>query len=61
MYSGRLNPSENESVICFPLSGLTCEISGNYQTSVFPPSDRPGYIYLKIESNDIKIYKNETF
>ena len=31
MYSGRLDPSEDESGICFSLSSLVCEISSNYK------------------------------
>jgi len=30
MYSGRLDPSENESGICLSLSSLVCEISSKH-------------------------------
>jgi len=31
MYSGRIDPSEDESGICFSLSSLVWEISSNYK------------------------------
>ena len=31
MFSGRIDPSEDESGICFSLPRLVCEISSNYK------------------------------
>ena len=35
MYSGRFDPSENESGICFSVLGPTYLISANYELPVF--------------------------